>query len=54
MCALLVSFLLGNSLVGSIDTLWTVDFSTQPSGWVAGPYWEYLDDSIFLYLICGG
>ena len=41
-------------VTSSVDTLWTVDFSTQPSGWVAGPYWEYLDDSIFLYLICGG
>jgi len=54
MCALLVSLLLGNTLISSVDTLWTVDFSTQPSGWIAGPHWEYLDDSIFLDLMCNG
>ena len=40
-------------VTSSVDTLWTVDFSTQPSGWIAGSHWEYLDDSIFLYLIAG-
>ena len=36
----------------SADTLWTVEFTSQPSGWIAGPYWEYTDESIFLYLMC--
>ena len=54
MCALLVSFLLGNTLVGSIDTLWTVDFSTQPPGWIAGPHWDYMADCIHLDIKCGG
>ena len=36
----------------SVDTLWTVEFASQPSGWIAGPYWEYTDESIFLFLRC--
>ena len=33
---------------GSPDTLWTVDFSSQPTGWIAGPYWEYTGESYYL------
>lgn len=37
----------------SVDTLWTVEFSSQPSGWIAGPNWEYTEESVYLYLHCG-
>ncbi|MCD6587395.1 MAG: hypothetical protein J7K88_02470 [Candidatus Fermentibacteraceae bacterium] len=32
----------------SVDTLWTVDFSTTSGDWVAGPQWQWLDDSVYL------
>ena len=38
----------------SIDTLWVVDFSSQPAGWIAGSFWEYLADCIYLDVMCGG
>lgn len=37
-------------LVFSVDTLYTVDFSSTPGDWIAGPQWQWLDESIFLYL----
>ena len=37
------------------DTLWAVDFSSLTSiRWIAGPFWEYTDESIFLDLAYGG
>ena len=36
----------------SVDTLWTVEFSSQPSGWIPGPFWEYTEESVYLYLQC--
>lgn len=49
-----ILFLLLCLIPQSVDTLWTVEFASQPSGWIAGPYWEYTDESIYLYLRCLG
>jgi len=38
----------------SVDTLWVVDFSSQPAGWIAGPFWEHLEDCIYLEIDAGG
>ncbi len=38
----------------SVDTLWTVDFSSTSGDWIAGPFWEYTEESIFLDLMCDG
>ncbi len=47
-------FLVFCLLPQSVDTLWTVDFSTTSGDWVVGPQWQWLDDSVFLDLECGG
>ncbi|MEA3265326.1 MAG: hypothetical protein U9P42_00080 [Candidatus Fermentibacteria bacterium] len=36
-----------------VDTLWTVDFSSTSGEWIAGPQWQWLDDSAFLDIECG-
>ncbi len=47
-------FLVFCLLSQSVDTLWTVDFSTTAGEWVTGPQWQWLDDSVFLDIECGG
>ena len=39
-------------LSASVDTLYIVDFSTQPPGWVAGPLWQWVDESAYLDIYC--
>ena len=34
----------------SVDTLYTVDFSTQPPDWIPGTLWEWQTDCINLYM----
>ncbi len=51
---LLLVILFVGTTIADVDTLWVVDFSSQPTGWIAGPFWEYLADCIYLDIVCGG
>ena len=36
----------------SVDTLYAVDFATQPPDWTPGPQWQWLSDCANLYMTC--
>ena len=51
---MLLQHLLLSLVIFSVDTLYTVDFSDTPGDWIAGPQWQWLGDSVFLDIWCGG
>jgi hypothetical protein len=52
----MIALVLGCCLVcpASVDTLYTVDFSTQPPDWIPGTLWEWQTDCINLYMGVAG